>query len=178
MIPQPSGAAPSPEERHPVLEKFHSIKDKHIFRILGTITKPNHSVKARFWALDDLPKRVKATAGDAVQAWVKSLAKRCAMGDFINQDTIYHCVLLAQECVHEGEYEAALKFLACVQLAVESFPSLCASNDVFENLSELFKDCNSMSSSSSSEASAESAIITALTSILALVSPHRGSATD
>ncbi len=174
MIPQPSGAAPSPEERHPVLEKFHSIKDKHIFRLLGSITKPNHTVKARLRALDDLPKRVKATAGDAVQAWVKSLAKRCAMGDFINQDTIHHCVLLAQECFHEGEHEAALKFLACVQLAVESFPSLCASDEVFENLSELFRD----SSSSSKKTGEASAIITALTSILASVSPYRDSATD
>ena len=174
MIPQPSGAAPSPEERHPVLEKFHAIKDKHIFRLLGTITKPNHTVKARLRALDDLPKRVKATAGDSVQAWVKSLAKRCAMGDFINEDTIHHCVLLAQECYFEGEHEAALKFLACVQLAVESFPSLCASDDVFENLSELFRD----SSSSSSKTSDESAIITSLASILALVSPFRESATD
>ena len=178
MIPKPSGAAPSPEERHPVLEKFHSIKDKHIFRLLGSITKPNHSAKARARALDDLPKRVKATAGDAVQAWVKSLAKRCAMGDFINHDTIHHCVLLAQECFHEGEHEATLKFLLCIQLAVESFPSLCASDEVFDNLGELFRDCNSLSSSSSPKTGVESSIVTALSAILASVSPHRDSGTN
>ena len=178
MIPQPSGTAPAPGERHSVLEKFHSIKDKHIFRILATITNPSHSAKARARALDDLPKRVKATAGDAVQAWVKSLAKRCAMGDFINHDSIHHCVLLAQECFHEGEFDATLKFLVCIQLAVESFPSLCASEEVFENLSELFRDCNSMTSSSSRKTTEEPAIITALSAILASVSPHRDYGTD
>lgn len=178
MIPQPSGTAPAPGERHAVLEKFHSIKDKHIFRILGTITNPSHSAKARARALDDLPKRVKATAGDAVQAWVKSLAKRCAMGDFINHDSLHHCVLLAQECFHEGEFDATLKFLVCIQLAVESFPSLCASEEVFENLSELFRDCNNMTSSSSRKTTEEPAIITALSAILASVSPHRDSGTD
>ncbi len=178
MIPQPSGPSVAPEERHPVLEKFHSIKDKHVFRLLGAITNPNHSAKARARALDDLPKRVKATAGDNVQVWVKSLAKRCAMGDFVNHDAIHHCVLLAQECFHEGEYKATLKFLVCIQLAVESFPSLCASDEVFGNLSELFTDCNGMSSKSSRKTGFEHAIVTALTAILASVSPHRDSGKD
>jgi hypothetical protein len=176
MIPQPSGSSPALGERHAVLEKFHSIKDKHIFRILGTITNPGHSPKARARALDDLPKRVKATAGDAVSAWVKSLAKRCAMGDFINQDVIHHCVLLAQECFLERELHATLKFLVCIQLAVESFPSLCASDEVFENLSELFRDCNGTSSRKSEIE--ETAIITALSAILASASPHRDNGTD
>jgi len=175
MIPQPSGTSTGPEERHPVLEKFHSIKDKHVFRLLGTIANPNHSAKARARALDDLPKRVKATVGDTVHAWVKSLAKRCAMGDFINHDTIHHCVLLAQECFHEGEYEATLKFLVCIQLAVESFPSICASDEVFSNLSELFTDCNSSSSKASRKTDLEHAIVTALSAILASVSPYRES---
>jgi len=170
MIPQPNGASPAPGERHAVLEKFHSIKDKHIFRILGTITNPSHSAKSRARALDDLPKRVKATAGDAVSAWVKSLAKRCAMGDFVNLDGVHHCVLLAQECFHEGELEATRKFLVCVQMAVESFPSLCASGEVFENLSELFRDCN--------KETEEPAIITALSAILASVAPYRDSSDD
>ncbi len=178
MIPQPSGPSTAPEERHPIIEKFHSIKDKHVFRLLGTITNPNHSAKARARALDDLPKRVKATAGDTVHAWVKSLAKRCAMGDFINHDTIHHCVLLAQECFHEGEYEATLKFLVCIQLAVESFPSICASDEVFSNLSELFTDCNGTSSKASRKTDLEHAIVTALSSILASVSPHRESGKD
>lgn len=178
MVPQASGPSPAHGERHAVLEKFHSMKDKHIFRILGTITNPSHSAKARVRALDDLPKRVKATAGDAVQAWVKSLAKRCAMGDFINHDVIHHCVLLAQECFHEEKFEATLKFLVCIQLAVESFPSLCASKEDFENLSELFRDCNSIASSSYQKADEEPAIITTLSAILASVSPHRVSGAD
>eukprot|EP00536_Pseudo-nitzschia_multiseries_P010407 jgi/Psemu1/203285/e_gw1.318.53.1 len=177
MIPQPSGASPAPGERHPVLEKFHSIKDKHIFRILGTITNPGHSAKSRARALDDLPRRVKATAGDAVSAWVKSLAKRCAMGDFINLDVIHHCVLLAQECFHEGELDATHKFLVCVQLAVESFPSLCASGEVFDNLSELFRDCNGTTTSRNKDLEGP-AIITALSAILASVAPYRNSDDD
>jgi len=172
------GATPSVGERHPVLEKFHCIKDKHIFRILGTITNPNHSSKARARALDDLPRRVKATAGEAVQAWVKSLVKRCAMGDFINHDTIHHCVLLALECFNEGDLEATNKFLACVQMAVDSFPSLCAADEIFDNLSELFRECNSTNSSTSQETAEESTIITSLTAIFASVSPYRDSGTD
>mmetsp|Transcript_16057 Transcript_16057/g.37212 ORF Transcript_16057/g.37212 Transcript_16057/m.37212 type:complete len:1378 (+) Transcript_16057:117-4250(+) len=172
MIPPPSGPSPAPGERHAILEKFHSMKDKHVFRILGTIANPSHSAKARARALDDLPKRVKAAAGDAVSAWVKSLVKRCAMGDFVNHDVIHHCVLLAQECFHEEQFEATQKFLVCIQLAVESFPSLCASDEVFENLSELFRDCNSTTTID------EPGIVTALSAILASVSPYRVYGTD
>jgi len=177
MIPPLSGAPPVNGKLHVVLEKFHSMKDKHIFRILGTITKPSHSVKARARALDDLPKRVKSTAGDAVQTWVKSLAKRCAMGDLINHDIIHHCVLLAQECLHEEEFEATQKFLVCVQLAADLFPSLCAKEEIYENLTELFRECNSMTSSSSHQMKAieQSSIMTTLSAILASVSPYRAS---
>jgi hypothetical protein len=176
MIPPPSGAAPAHGELHAVLEKFHSMKDKHIFRIISSITNPSHSIKARARALDDLPKRVKSTAGDAVQTWVKSLAKRCAMGDLINYDTIHHCVLLSQECLREGAFEAAHKFLVCVQLAADSFPSLCAKEEVFDTLTEIFQECNSMASSSSSHQKNEidqSTIMTILSAILASVSPYR-----
>lgn len=175
MIPPPTGSAPVHGQLHSVLDKFHSIKDKHIFRILGTITNPSHSVKARSRALDDLPKRVKSTAGDAVHTWVKSLVKRSAMGDFINHDTIHHCVLLAQECLQDEEFEATEKFLACVQLAAESFPLLCAEGDIFENLTEIFRECNSISLSSSDQKSTieQTSIITTVSSILASVSPYR-----
>ncbi|VEU41959.1 unnamed protein product [Pseudo-nitzschia multistriata] len=175
MIPPPSGASPAPGERHAVLEKFHSSKDKRVFLVLGTITNPSHSSKCRAKAIDDLPKRVKATAGDAVSAWVKSLAKRCAMGDFVNLDVVHHCVLLAQECFHEGDLDATLKFLVCVQMAVESFPSLCASGEVFENLSELFQDCNGSSQKNQTEGPA---IVTALSAILASVAPYRDPSDD
>ena len=181
MIPPPSGAAPAHGKLHAVLEKFHSMKDKHIFRIISSITNPSHSIKARARALDDLPKRVKSTAGDAVQTWVKSLAKRCAMGDLINHDIIHHCVLLAQECLRGGEFEAAHKFLVCVQLAADSFPSLCAEEEVFDNLTECFQECNNMISSSSSSSSHQkneidqSTIMTILSAILASVSPYRSS---
>lgn len=174
MIPSPSGAAPAPGERHPILEKFHAIKDKHVFRILATVTHPTHSVKARLRALDDLPKRVKATAGDAVYSWVKSLVKRCAMGDFLNQDVVHHCILLALECFQQEDWDATQRFLTCVQIATNAFPQLCASNDDFGTLSDIFRDCSSLSSSSSRKKKIDkSGILTSVGAILAAASPYR-----
>ena len=89
-----------PGERHPTLEQFHMAKDKHIFRILSTISTPTHSPKARVRALKELPKRVKPL-GDNVWNWVKGLVRRCAMGDFINKKIVHHAILLAQECYHQ-----------------------------------------------------------------------------
>lgn len=174
MIPAPSGASPSPGERHAVLEKFHAIKDNHVFRILGTLVHSDHSVKSRVRALDDLPKRVKSTAGDAVQTWVRSLVKRCAMGDFLNLDVIQHCSMLALECFQGELWDAAQKFLSCVQLAASSFPVLCASEEVYENLSTIFRDCSDLLSSASRRKKIEySNIVTTVSAILASASPYR-----
>ncbi|KAL3919926.1 MAG: hypothetical protein SGILL_003509 [Bacillariaceae sp.] len=175
LLPAPGGPAPAQGERHPILEKFHSIRDKHVFRILGTITHPNHSVSARIRALNDLPKRVKATAGDAVQKWVVSLVQRCAMGDFLNQDVVHHCVVLAHECLQEDDWDSTNRFLTCAEMAASRFPALCASEQDYTTLSEMFRDCSGVSSSSSKKKKHmdKSNILTLLSSILAMASPHR-----
>lgn len=173
MIPPPTGASPAPGEIHAVLEKFHAIRDKHVFRILGTLAHPAHSVKSRVRALDDLPKRVKSTAGDAVQAWVRSLVKRCAMGDFVNQDVVQRCVMLAHECFQAEQWMAAQKFLACAQLGADSFPLLCASDEVYGALTTIFRECSALSSSASRRKKIDhSGIVTTVSAILATASPH------
>lgn len=174
MLPPPPGAAPAPGERHAVLEKFNSIKDKHVFRILGTITYPNHSVKARARAVDELPKRVKTTAGDAAQAWVKTLAKRCTMGEFMNQGVVDHCLTLAQECFEEEQFGASQYFLTCLNLAANIFPELCASKETFGGLTELFQACSSSVLAKSRKQGLEkSEIVTTLSAILAGASQYR-----
>jgi hypothetical protein len=177
MVPAPTGASPVPGERHSVLEKIHAIKDRNVFRILGTITHPNHSVNARIRAIDDLPKRVKAAgAGEAATGWIRTLVKRCAMGDFLNQDIVHHCILLAHECFHNDEFDAAQRFLTCVQMAAMRFPQLCASQEDFITLTELFRDCSSIISprnSSSKRLIKNSGMMTSLSAILAAASPYR-----
>lgn len=129
-------------ERNPILERFHSAKDKHIFRILSTIATPVHSTNARIRALDELPKRVK-TQGDSAVRFVKGIIRKCSMGDFLNQEIVHHCILLAQECGVQGDWESCRKFLKCIELAAEYFPELCGNPQCFQNLAELFSDCRS-----------------------------------
>jgi hypothetical protein len=120
-----------------VLRKFHAAKDKHIFRILSTIATPTHSPSARLRALDELPKRTKSL-GNATSSWVRSMTRRCAMGSFINSESIEHCILLAQECFESGDCEAASHFLRCVKIATSIFPALGGTKEGFENLAEFF----------------------------------------
>lgn len=156
----------TPGERHPTLEQFHTAKDKHIFRILSTIANPAHTPKARVRALEELPKRVKSL-GDGVLTWVKGLVRRCAMGDFLNTEIVHHAILLAQECWHAEDYESCQKFLKPVRLASETFPQLCATQDSFSNLVELFAECRSVKQNTDQ-------ITTTLSSILAKAAPNTG----
>ncbi|KAL3919135.1 MAG: hypothetical protein SGILL_003907, partial [Bacillariaceae sp.] len=176
MTAPPSGSFPPvPGERNDVLEKFHTIKDKHVFRILGTITHPTHSINARLRATNDLPKRVQATAGDSVRTWVVSLVQRCAMGDFLNQDVVHHCVILAHECFQQEDWKATKQFLTCIEMAARRFPKLCASEEDFGTLTEIFSESSSISSSSAKKKKQidKANILTTLSSILAMASPSR-----
>lgn len=174
MIPPPPGPAPAIGELHDVLERFHLIKDKHVFRILGPITGPDHSTKARNRAFDELPKRVKTAAGDAAHTWVKTLVKRCTMGDFMNQDVVQHCIVLAQECFEEDDFEASKYFLNCLDLAGRMFPKLCAGKDIFAGLTSMFEDCSSQNlKGKRKQAIQKAGIVSALSAILAAVTPHR-----
>ena len=160
----------NPGERNPILEAFHRQKDKHIFRILSTITNPSHSNKARVRALEEVPKRVK---GDAeLQKWAKTLVRRCAMGNFVNQESIHHCIMLAQECFEEEEIGACQKFLECVQIATDAFPQLCANTEDFGSLMELFVECRGVSSSKTKKAMGQFGTVSTLSTILSKVAPY------
>ena len=120
-----------------VLRKLHAAKDKHIFRIMSTIASPTHSTSARLRALDELPKRTKSL-GNATSSWVRSMTRRCAMGSFINSESIEHCIMLSQECFEAGDCEAASHFLRCVKMATSIFPALGGTKEGFKNLAEFF----------------------------------------
>lgn len=150
-----------------VLKSFHAARDKHIFRILSTIASCDHTMQARTRALQELPDRTKSL-GDGVAEWVKNLVKRCAMGESLNASVTNQCVLLAKDCVSEGDIPACAALLAAVKFAVDIFPALCSSENIFENLTELFTTCRSVTGATKKELQALG-IVTALSSILSTV---------
>lgn len=153
-------------ERNPVLERFHAAKDRHIFRILSTIATPTHTIPARVRAFDELPKRVK-TLGDNAVRFVRGLVRKCAMGDFLNQEIVHDCILLALEFGGQGHWDYCRKFLRCIELAADYFPEVCAETKCFDNLSELFTECRSSKEKRIDD------ILTSITSILAKAAPKR-----
>jgi hypothetical protein len=162
----------------PVLEKLHTARDKHIFRILATISNPDHSASARVRAFDELPKRTKSL-GDSTSAWVKMLARRCAMGNFLNVEIINDCILLAQECFRGGHIPECAEFLTCVRTAVEIYPALGGTKEGFGTLMELFGECRAGSSSKTKKIIEEYDVVTTLSSILAAAAPAMaGSGSD
>lgn len=177
----------APGERQPILQRFHALKDKHIFRILSTIVSPTHSTSARIRALDEVPKRVKQqqssqknAAGsnsksdeDGLLIWVRTLVRRCAMGDFINAETIHHCILLAQECFHEEDIVSCRALVGVVKIAADHFPELCVAKDEsFTTLIELFTDARSLHKGGSFQKEVqECGLMTALSAILASAAP-------
>ena len=165
-----SGQSSIPSDIRPVLEKLHAARDKHIFRILATIASPDHSASARLRAFDELPKRTKSL-GDSTAAWVKSLARRCAMGHFLNADVVRDCIVLAQDCFANGDFPECAEFLACVKTAIDIYPSLGGTKDAFEGLMELFSACRANSSSKTKKMIEEYNMVTTLSSILAAVAP-------
>lgn len=168
--PLTSSGANSSDIR-PILEKLHTARDKHIFRILATIASPTHSLAARARAFDELPKRTKSL-GEMTAAWIKTLARRCAMGHFLNSEIINHCILLAQECFHEEDFGRCVSFLACVKIAAEIYPSLCGSKEAFGNLVELFSECQQLHGKKKKEVD-KYGIVTLLSSVLASAAPTR-----
>jgi hypothetical protein len=159
-------------DRHPVLQKIHTAKDKHIFRVLSTICSPTHSVKAKTRALEDLPKRLKPL-GEAASSWVKSLIRRCTMGDFMNELIIRTCILLAQECFNADEVDACMSFLNCVKVAAKYYPEFCVSQESFGTLTELFSDGRQVSDPALKKQIEDSGMINVLSGILAAVAPAR-----
>ncbi len=165
------GLSSSPSDIRPVLEKLHTAKDKHIFRILATIATPDHSASARIRAFDELPKRTKSL-GDSTAAWVKSLARRCAMGNFLNAEVVQNCIILSQECFVSGDIAESAEFLSCVKTAVDVYPSLGAGKEGFETLQELFNECRA-ASGQTKKLVEDYNMVTTLSGILAKVAPAR-----
>jgi hypothetical protein len=168
MTAPPSTASDLPS----VLENLHAARDKHIFRILATIANPTHTMAARVRAFEELPKRTKSL-GDATCAWVKSLARRCAMGDFLNKSIIQQCIALAQECFHGNDIPASIAFLSCVKLASTVFPALCGDREGFNLLIEMFMECRAARSGKKKKEIDQCGMVTALCSILAAAAPSR-----
>jgi hypothetical protein len=161
-----------------VLEKLHNARDKHIFRILATISRSDHSASARVRAFDELPKRTKSL-GDATAAWVKMMARRCAMSNFINVEIVNQCILLAQECFQGGHIPECAQFLTCVKTAVEIYPALGGTKEGFGTLMELFGECRAGSSSKTKKLIGEYDLVTILSAILAAAAPAMaGSGSD
>lgn len=162
--PLTSGASAS--DLPSILENLHGAPDKHIFRILATIANPTHTMAARVRAFEELPKRTKSL-GDATCAWVKALARRCAMGDFLNKSIIQQCIAMAQECLRGDDIPAASAFLSCVKAASIVFPSLCGGREGFNQLIEMFMECRVVRSGKQKKEIDKCGIVTALCSILA-----------
>jgi len=161
------GKSPSTPDLESILKKVHAAKDKHIFRILSTICVSTHSPSARIRAFDELPKRTKSL-GSAAQSWVKTLARRCAMGAFINAESIEHCTILAQECFEGEDCEASAGFLECVKLGTSIFPSLGSTTEGFKNLVEFFDHCRTAELTSTQKKEMKQyGLVTSLSEILA-----------
>jgi len=138
--------------------------------VLATIASATHSPSARARAFDDLPKRAKSL-GSSVVAWIKSLARRCAMGNFVNAEVVNHCLLIAQELFQEGHMDIAMIFLKCVKAIVQVFPTLGGTRDAFSILVEMFGECLSSKSAQPKKSIERSGIVTILSGILAVVAP-------
>ena len=149
-----------------VLEKLHTARDNHIFKILATIADPTHTVAARARALDELPKRTKSL-GDATASWVRTLARRTAMGHFANVESVHHVILLAQECLGEGDYQGCGIFLSCLKSITDVFPSLCSNKDDFGNILEVFTECRGVTNPKAKEQVKRLELVTTASSIVA-----------
>jgi hypothetical protein len=160
--------------------RFVSIPLTHymflVSTVLASISSPTHSLAARSRALDELPKRTKSL-GSSASSWIKSLGRRCAMGHFVNVDTITHCILLAQEAFHEKDFQVCMALLECVKVAVNVYPSLGGTEEGFETLVEMFSDCRDSLKGDEEKDMKEMGILTTLSSVLATVTPSRISPT-
>ena len=174
--PVAEGKSPGSADLESILKKVHNTKDKHIFRILSTIALPTHSSSARLRAFDELPKRTKGL-GTAAQSWVKTLTRRCAMGAFLNAESIEHCIILSQECFENNDCEASAVFLECIKFATSIFPSLGSTEEVFKNLMEFFEASRASHLSSGMKKGLEKfGLVTTLSGIMARCGPASAAA--
>eukprot|EP00956_Cyclotella_meneghiniana_P011746 scaffold16521_cov66-Cyclotella_meneghiniana.AAC.9 len=165
--------SPNSEAFYGMLKKFHTAKDKHIFRILSTIANSTHSSTARARAFDELPKRTKSL-GTETSTWVKVLARRCAMGCFFNTEIIEHCIILSQESFEADDCEASALFLECVKTASSVFPALAATEGGFKNLAEFFESSRTTNVTPKTKKDMEKfGLVTSISDILAKAASSR-----
>ena len=163
----PLGETSNKTDLESILKKVHAAKDKHIFRILSTISSPTHSSSSRLRAFDELPKRTKGL-GSAAQTWVKTLTRRSAMGAFLNAESIEHCIILSQESFEAEDCKVSALFLDCIKMATSIFPSLGSTKKGFQHLVEFFDASRTNSTSSSMKKNMEKyGVVTTLSEILA-----------
>eukprot|EP00529_Nitzschia_sp_RCC80_P005038 CAMPEP_0113469014 /NCGR_PEP_ID=MMETSP0014_2-20120614/15670_1 /TAXON_ID=2857 /ORGANISM="Nitzschia sp." /LENGTH=904 /DNA_ID=CAMNT_0000361457 /DNA_START=1 /DNA_END=2715 /DNA_ORIENTATION=- /assembly_acc=CAM_ASM_000159 len=97
------------------------------------------------------------------------------MGDFLNQDVVQHCLLLAQECLEEDEFVASKYFLNCLDMAAQIFPELCAGKDIFAGMTSMFESCSNQNMKGKRKQTLQkNEIVTTLSSVLAAATPYIG----
>ena len=169
FCPPSTGSGSSQSSVEEILSTLHGARDKHIFRILATITHPNHSMQARARAFEELPKRTKSL-GKFVSGWIRDLVRRCAMSNFLNDEIVKQCALLANECFKENDVPSTAALLTCVKLAIEIFPSLGATEETFSTLTDLFANCRKEPTPRIKQELERYNIVSALSSILSMSS--------
>jgi len=157
-----------------VLQKFHTAKDRHIFRLLASVSSPSHSSEARIRAFDDLPKRAQSIGTSASQ-WLFYLARRSAMGYFLNHEVVETCILLAQEAFNEGEFQSCRALLQSAYTAFKIFPTI--SEKSFDYLVELFSECRGSSDTKEKKLIKQYGILTTLSNMMSLTAQSRNSPT-
>jgi hypothetical protein len=91
------------------------------------------------------------------------------MGNFVNGETISHCILLAQEAFNENEFEVSAMLLDSVKTVVHIYPALGGSKEGFETLVELLNGSLESSSPEIKKEIKQTHIVTMLTEILSAV---------
>lgn len=146
------------------------LHNHHI--VLASISLPNHSPQARVRVFEELPKRTNRL-GVSTASWTKCLARRTAMGNYVNVEIITHCILLAQEAFRDGDFQVAMVFLNCVKMAVGIFPILGGNKECFGTLVELFSECRGSRTAELKKEIEKSGIVTVLSGILAAAASAR-----
>uniref|UniRef100_A0A7S2JSU1 Sister chromatid cohesion protein n=1 Tax=Leptocylindrus danicus TaxID=163516 RepID=A0A7S2JSU1_9STRA len=170
-IPRFAPAAPSQ-----TLQKLHQHKDKHVFRLLGSIASCNHSEEALGRATSDVSKRCSSFPEDGL-AWMKALVRRVGMGSLLNGSTVKQSAELALEAFNAGAYGPSLSFLQAVSLSSKCMPCLGSADgdmSMFEALVTLFEKSSSESKSSKLKGGRKQdvvSVVSTVSTILANIAP-------
>jgi hypothetical protein len=89
------------------------------------------------------------------------------MGHFVNVENVHHVILLAQECLAEGDYAACAIFLGCLKSITDVFPSLCSNKEDFGNVLEVFAECRGVTNPKAKEQVRQLELVTTASSIVA-----------